>query len=167
MIELDIQQTVLIMVLLGIGIYLLSKLLISYLNEKKFNGMADYISSKHFNELDDDDKSYYVDYIATNSNNLKYSSAIYMRQKLVYLSICFVFSILLLVNLIKMGINMFVYFNQLGGLDVVPSFDLSAPFFDNLPLVAIFTFACSVFYRLYLTASSSYLLARIKENKAR
>lgn len=160
MIVLDAKQAVLTIFFLGVAIFFLVRYLVMSLRARRFNHIADIISSSSFDDLNNNQKNIFIEHIREQGDQLKYDSGIYKIQRFVYGSISLFFSVSAFITLIQVLSSALAYFNVIQSLGNAIQFDFNASFIQQTPLVFIWCFGAAVFYILYLNATKNLDFAR-------
>lgn len=158
MIVLDAKQAVLTIFFLGVAIFFLVRYLVMSLRARRFNHIADIISSSSFDDLNNNQKNIFIEHIKEQGDQLKYDSSTYKIQRFVYGSISLFFIVSALIMAIKIFLAALAYFNN--ELPVVGAI-------DQAPIAFIWFFGAVVFSILRANATKNLDIAIMLEGVIR
>lgn len=128
------------------------------LRARRFNHIADIISSSSFDDLNNNQKNIFIEHIKEQGDQLKYDSSTYKIQRFVYGSISLFFIVSALIMAIKIFLAALAYFNN--ELPVVGAI-------DQAPIAFIWFFGAVVFSILRANATKNLDIAIMLEGVIR
>lgn len=154
MIELDARQAAIAMFFLVMAIFFIGRYFMITLKARRFNKVADIVSSSNFDNLSDIQKSVFLKHIKEQGDQLKYDSSTYKIQRFVYGSISLFFIVSALIMAIKIFLAALAYFNN--ELPVVGAI-------DQAPIAFVWFFGAVVFSILRANAMKNLDIAIMLE----
>lgn len=154
MIELNARQAVIAIFFLGIAIFFISSYFLIFLKARRFGRVSDIVSSSNFNNLNDNQKEVFLNYIKEQGDQLKYDSSTYKMQRFIYGLISLFFIVSALITAIKIFLAALAYFNNT--LPLVGAI-------EQAPLAFIWFFGAVVFSILRANATKNLDIAIMLE----